>query len=146
MTNTNALDLFRNSIIGFDRFENDFLRGLKTTPISYPYHNIVKLSDGEYMLEMALAGFNRDDISIKVEDGDVLVIESKTQESGNVSDLAYDDGRNYIYRGIAKRSFVKRFKMGDGVKVNRAEFEDGMLKVRLEAVENTPSVQKIEIH
>jgi molecular chaperone IbpA len=104
----------------------------------FPPYNIVKDSeDGyKYTIEMALAGYSKEDIDIDFAEG-CLTIKSKKQE---------DASEKMIWKGISNRSFVRKFTLADEVVVNGAELKDGMLKVELERIipeEKMP--KKIEI-
>ena len=118
--------LFRHSV-GFDRldsmldrvFDND-----KTAP-SYPPYNIEKLTDDQYRITMAVAGFKITDIKIMVV-GDLLSVngEHSLEETG--------EEITYLYKGIANRSFIRKFNLDDHVKVINASMEDGLLKIDLQ--------------
>jgi molecular chaperone IbpA len=120
--------------VGFDNlFDNlDALMQSSTVLDKFPPHNIVRVSDNQYIIEMAIAGIKKEDIDITVEKG-VLKIESKArfESEGSV---------NYIYKGIGTRAFTKTFKIADSVIVCGAEFNDGILRVALENI--IPDEQK----
>ena len=95
------------------------------TSTGYPPYNIRKEGDYNYVIEMALAGFAREDLEIEVADG-VLTIRSVKEKS--------DDDVSNIYRGISYRKFVRKFTIADDIVVNGAKMENGMLSVDLERV------------
>lgn len=104
---------------------------------SYPPYNIIKLNDTETLLELALAGFTKDELSVVVED-DKLKISANPEGSAIVTD--------YIYKGIAKRSFERSFKLSSDAVVKSSAFEDGILSILVEYIipeEKKP--RKIEI-
>ena len=107
----------------FDHFESMF--DYDTVNVSnYPPYNIVKTGDNKYDVEVALAGFNKKDISIDVHDG-VLTIK------GNGGSEVQDDSVQYIYKGIAKRSFEQKFRLEQYVDVKEAKLSNGLLTVSL---------------
>ena len=109
----------------FDHFESMF--DYDTINISnYPPYNIVKTGDNKYDVEVALAGFNKKDINVSVENG-MLTIESK-------EDKSKDKDGEVIHKGISKRYFKKSFTISDDVEVKGAELKDGMLKVSMEKI------------
>lgn len=92
-----------------------------TTTSTYPPYNINKVSDEHYVLEFAVAGFNRGGIDISVEK-DVLTIKGERQE---------DEGANYIHKGIAGRKFTRSFNLPEYFEVDRASMIDGILYIDL---------------
>ena len=110
--------------IGFDNlfdrlFDTDF-----DTSNSYPPYNISKVDDNNYIIEMALAGFNKDDIEIELADSE-LTIRSKKRED-TVKDV------NLIHQGISHRSFNRKFTLSEEILVKNAEMKNGMLIIKLE--------------
>ena len=133
MTNK-ALSIFnqlRPLSVGFDdvfnHFESMFDEDFRLPTVNYPPYNIVKTDTNKYDIEVALAGFNKKDIDVSVENG-VLTIESKTEEKGK------DEDGNTIYKGISKRYFKRSFTIADDVEVKGAELKDGLLKVSMEKI------------
>ena len=113
----------------FDTFESFFDSDLRIPTINYPPYNIVKTGKNAYDIEVALAGFNKKDIDVSVEDG-VLTIESKTSDK----DESKDEDGNTIYKGISKRYFKRQFTIANDVEVKGAELKDGLLKVSMEKI------------
>jgi molecular chaperone IbpA len=115
----------------FDHFESmlndDF--GLRVPSVNYPPYNIVETSKNKYDIEVALAGYNKKDIDVSYEDGQ-LTIKSKKSEKEESKD---EDG-NTIYKGIAKRYFERSFTIADDVEIKGAELKDGLLRVSLEKI------------
>lgn len=118
-----------NSTLGFDRFFDDVERMLKTDiqkmTSSFPPHNIIKLDDNRYLVELAVAGFSKDEIQITVEDGDLKIVGSKSSK---------EEIGAYLHRGIGTRAFTKTITIADTVEVRGAEFKDGILRIGLENV------------
>ena len=110
--------------IGFDNlFDRLFDIDLESSN-SYPPYNISKVDDNNYIIEMALAGFNKDDIEIELADSD-LTVRSKKRESSN-KDV------NLIHQGISHRSFNRKFTLSEEILVKNAEMKNGMLIIKLE--------------
>lgn len=119
------LDLapFRRSTVGFDRLFDLLENG--TSMISgenYPPFDLEQDGDDRYRITLAVAGFRPDEIDLTAQQNLLIV-------SGRKSDQ--EDGRNYVHRGIAARSFERRFVLGDYVQVKGAEMKDGLLSIEL---------------
>ena len=111
----------------FDHFERMFDNEVGLTQqlaVNYPPYNIVKTGTYTYNIEVALAGYNKKDISVEYADG-VLTIKSIKEEKSD------DKKDGVIHKGIAKRYFSKSFTIADDVKIEDAELKDGLLKVSL---------------
>jgi len=136
MTNK-ALSIFnqlRPLSVGFDdvfnHFESMFDHQFDTLNVSnYPPYNIVKVDKNKFDVEVALAGFNKKDINVSVENG-MLTIESKQEEKSKDKD---EDGE-VIHKGISKRYFKRSFTIADDVEVKGAELKDGLLRVSMEKI------------
>ena len=146
MTNK-ALSIFnklRPVSVGFDSmfnqfesmFDDDFFNLTPALTTSYPPYNIVKSGKNKYDVEVALAGFNKKDINVNVEDG-MLTIETKKEDK----DVSKEDGE-VIHKGISKRYFKRSFSIADDVKVNGAELKDGLLRVSMEKI--IPEAKKLK--
>ena len=110
--------------IGFDNlFDRLFDIDLESSN-SYPPYNISKVDDNNYVIEMALAGFNKDDIEIELADSE-LTVRSKKREDSN-KDV------NLIHQGISLRSFNRKFTLSEEILVKNAEMKNGMLIIKLE--------------
>jgi molecular chaperone IbpA len=121
----------------FDQFESFFDSDLRIPTINYPPYNIVKTGKNAYDIEVALAGFNKKDIDVSVEDG-VLTIESKASDKDETKD---EDG-DTIYKGISKRYFKRQFTLSNDVEIKGAELKDGLLKVSMEKI--VPESKKLK--
>ena len=111
----------------FDHFERMFEDDFRISVPNFPPYNIVKTGKNTYDIELALAGYNKKDITIDFEDG-ILNIKSIKDEKEDKE----DDG--VIHKGIAKRYFSKSFTIADDVEIKGAELKDGLLKVSLEKI------------
>ena len=136
MTNK-ALSIFnrlRPVSVGFDSifdhfgsmWDDDFINDIQP---SYPPYNIVKSGKNTYDIEVALAGFNKKDINVEVENG-MLTIETKKEDKESSKK---EDGE-VIHRGISQRQFARSFTIADDVKVNGAELKDGLLTIACERI------------
>ena len=132
MTNK-ALSIFnqlRPVSVGFDSIFDHFEKmfddddGFRFPMINYPPYNIVKTGSYTYDIEVALAGYNKKEISVEYADG-VLNIKSIKEEKSD------DKKDGVIHKGIAKRYFSKSFTIADDVKIEDAELKDGLLKIYL---------------
>ena len=126
-------DPFRNYTIGFDRIFDSLLEVSKINTTNFPPYNIRKLEDGKYEIELALAGFTKDDIKIEVKEG-TLSVSAKKEEK---------DSENLVHQGIASRSVLRKFSLSEYMEIENAIFEDGMLKIK--CFENIPEEKKPKI-
>ena len=124
--------------IGFDR-RFDMMSGAVPTTPSYPPYSIVKHSDDKYTIEIAVAGFSKDEIDVETKEN-TLLIESKSRPEG-------DDDKEFLHKGISNRAFKKAFTISDDVVVNGADMKDGILKIEMERIipeEKKPRTIKIK--
>lgn len=112
------------STIGFDRLAQlfDSAAGVESEG-GFPPYNIERVAENEYRITMAVAGFAESEINIEVKDTSLLVKGEKTPEEG---------ARQYLHRGIAGRTFERRFQLADFVEVKGASLKDGLLSVDLQ--------------
>ncbi|GAB3038478.1 Hsp20 family protein [Bowmanella dokdonensis] len=122
----NSIDftpLYR-STIGFDRLPSLLDKALRSdTTSNYPPYDIEMVSENKYALSLAVAGFKRNELDIQVEKGVLTVHGHKAQDEGNK--------REYLYQGIATRSFERKFNLADHVEVTGADLQDGLLTIQL---------------
>ena len=133
---TNALTIFnqlRPHTIGydniFDHFNDMFENNSKLLTQNYPPYDIVKHSDTHYDIQVALAGYTKDDIEVELKE-DTLSIRTKDKDDPE----HLDQKAEVLHRGISKRYFDRNFTIAEDVKVNNAELKDGLLIVSLERV------------
>ncbi len=124
-------------LLGFEQLERLMERAAKADNNGYPPFNIEQTSEGSYRISLAVAGFAEDDLSITVEDNQ-LVIRGKQSEDS--------EGRIFLHRGIAARQFQRTFVLADGVEVSGAALEHGLLHVDLTRAEPERIVQTIPIN
>lgn len=139
MTYTNNLSPFPyDRLIGFDDFlkkVNSFTTNTKLP--TFPPYNIKKVEDNKYVIEIAVAGFGKQDIEITMEENNLTI-------KGQVTS---DDPTNYLYKGIADRAFTRVFTLADTVEIKNADLINGMLKIWLEQIiPESKKPKKIEIN
>ena len=136
MVTSKALSMFNNFnqltpyAVGFDRVFDQLQNYVEhnATSTGFPPYNIRKGGDYTYAIEMALAGFSKDDIEVEVAEG-LLTVRSVKEDSETNEE--YD---SKIYRGIAYRKFNRKFTLADDIVVKDASLENGMLKIDLERI------------
>ena len=118
-----------HTTLGFERFFDDVERLLASdvakVSSSFPPHNILKLDESRYVVELAIAGFSKDEIEITVENGSLTVKGERKEKDADVQ---------YLHRGIGTRSFTKTLTVADTIEVKGAEFKDGILRIGLENI------------
>ena len=126
---TFTLDKYMPYTIGFDSFFNTLDSITGTDVKGYPHYNIKKLDDNKWIIELALAGFSKDDIEIEVKDN-VMTINGELKEENN----------EYVYKGISSRKFSKSFTLAEFTECESAKMENGILSIILE--KNIPEEKK----
>ena len=101
------------------KFHDDLTKNIP----NYPPYNIRKIEDNKYVIELAIAGFAKQDIDITFEDNK-LIVSGKSQ----------DDHDNFLFKGIANRAFTRTFFLDDTIEINNAAMMNGMLKIALEKI------------
>ena len=111
----------------FDQFESMLGNG-GMVQNNYPPYNIRKAGKDKYAIEVAVAGFNKDDVEVEFEDK-ILTVRTK-----KVNKTVEKNGDEIIHKGISQRSFSRSFTIADDVKVNGAELKDGLLTINCEKI------------
>jgi len=125
---------FRRSTVGFDRlFDMLENSAMGQNGENYPPFDLIRSGDNEYRIELAVAGFKPEEIDITAQQNVLIVTGRKNEESE-------EKDSNYIYRGIATRSFERRFALADHVQVRGADLKDGLLSLQL--VREIPEAMK----
>ena len=133
---TNIINTFLNNSIGFDKFFDDF--SIDHLPRSgFPFYNIKRISEDKYQIEMALAGFDKDEINVHQTD-EVLTIEAS--EKIKDTKKPEDEKGHFISKNISKRYFKRQFQLADTVEVKKVRNKNGMLYIDLE--NNRPKKEK----
>ena len=115
--------------VGFDSIFDRFFDMDLTRDTGYPPYNIRKIDETQYVIEIALAGFSKEDIEVEVTEGNLTVRSKKLEEK---TELTSED--SYVHKGIAKRSFLRSWTLSDDIVVRGADLKDGMLIINLEKV------------
>jgi len=122
----NTYNFPRDTFLGFDSiFDTLSQLNHSKSEVTYPPYNVVKKDDNHYLIEIAIAGFQKDEIDLTLEKG-VLVVDGKKVE--------YENNRNdeYIHKGISGRTFKRSFTLADTIKVIGADIINGLLVIGLE--------------
>lgn len=130
------LSLFNSPLmLGFDQFERTLDRIAKNAGEGYPPYNIEQIGDEGLRITLAVAGFTEEDLSVQVEDNQ-LVIRGRQQD---------DKSRVYLHRGIAARQFQRSFVLAEGIEVVGAALDNGLLNIDLTRLLPEPKVRTIKI-
>jgi HSP20 family molecular chaperone IbpA len=123
-------------LLGFEQLERLVERTAKTDSAGYPPYNIEQSSETGYRITLAIAGFAESDLSITLEDKQLVIRGRQADDS---------EGRVFLHRGIAARQFQRSFVLADGVEVTGASMENGLLHVDLRRAVPETVVRTIEI-
>ncbi len=121
--NTFDLSPLYRTAIGFDRLADMLTNASRVDSNGYPPYNVESLGEDRYRITMAVAGFSEDEIDITSEQNTLTISGNKNEER------ASSDDREFLYRGIATRSFERRFQLADHVKVDGASLQNGLLHI-----------------
>jgi molecular chaperone IbpA len=124
---------FRRSTVGFDRLFDMLENSTGQSQENYPPFDLIKKGDNDYSIQLAVAGFKPDEIDITAQQNVLLVTGRKSEETD-------EEGGDFIYRGIANRSFERRFALADHIQVKGADLKDGLLSIDL--VREIPEAMK----
>ena len=122
-------------LLGFEQFEQTLDRISKMPAEGYPPYNIEQVGTNSLRITLAVAGFTEADLSIELEDKQLLIRGRQTDDADRV----------YLHRGIAARQFQRSFVLAEGIEIVGAELDNGLLHVDLVRPEPEPRVQKIKI-
>ena len=122
-------------LLGFDHFERVLDRVTKAQGDGYPPYNVEQTGENSLRLTLAVAGFALDDLSVAVEDNQ-LIVRGKQKDEGE---------RVYLHRGIAARQFQRAFVLAEGIEVQGAALDNGLLHIDLVRPQPESRVRKIEI-
>ena len=116
----NTMNVPRSLFVGFEPLldELERIHSNGRTNDNYPPHNVVKIDEEKFLIEMALAGFKQEDISVEVKDG-ILKVKGEMPA----------DEREFAYKGISSRKFEKSFRLSEFVVIDGADLKDGILVV-----------------
>jgi len=112
-----------SSFVGFDHMLNELDNVVRHANDHYPPHNIIKTTETDYLIELAVAGFDKDELDIVVKDRTLSITgEHKSK------------GREYVHRGISTKKFKRTFRLSEHVQVHGADFKNGILSIDLRYV------------
>ena len=124
MSNIDLTPLYR-TVVGFDRLAGMIDQASRLDGSQgYPPYNIERVDENAFAIEIAVAGFTDDDLEIETKEG-LLTVAGKRGENED------GEGRNYLHRGIAQRSFIRRYQLADHVIVTGANLQHGVLRIDL---------------
>ena len=130
------MDAINRALVGFDTMFDQLERRFQnSTSSNYPPHNQIKITDNNYLIQIAVTGFTRAEISVEVE-GNILTIKGESMTTGYAPE-------QYLHRGLATRDFVKEFPLAEHIEVTGAEMENGLLNIHL--VRNVPESAKPKV-
>lgn len=123
-------------LLGFDHFERVLDRVSKSQAEGYPPYNIEQLGDNGLRITLAVAGFSMDDLSVALEDNQLIIRGRQVED---------DAGRIFLHRGIAARQFQRSFVLAEGIEVRAATLDNGLLHVDMVRPRPEPRVKTIPI-
>ena len=129
--NLSVWNSLRPFSVGFDSIFDEFDRMLESTErysSNYPPYNIKRINDTDYRIEVALAGYSKDDIEVELKDS-ALTVRNKTKEQ-----TIDEKGNGVIHKGISTRQFERAFTISEDIKVKNAELKNGLLTIDLERI------------
>ena len=129
-------------LLGFEHFERILDRASKASAEGYPPYNIEQFGENALRITLAVAGFSMGDLNVSVEDNQ-LVIRGRLEDA--VGDGDGDENRVYLHRGIASRQFHRSFVLAEGIEVQGATMDNGLLYIKLERIVPEPEVRTIKI-
>lgn len=128
------LDTIHRNSIGLEDWMRRLDNAFEAGDVNYPPYNLVKETDTRYRLELAIAGFSKDDVEVTTE-SNKLTVEGKQKDA---------DTAEYVYRGLASRDFTRTWTLSDDVEVDEVDFTNGLLTVRLNKI--VPDHQKRKVY
>jgi len=120
--NMPSLVNFERRAIGYDRLFQQLMDMPEKDNQSYPPHNLIKESDTEFKIELALAGFTKEEVKVVQEEQTLTISGNNSEKEGN---------ENILHKGIASRAFTKTFDLAENIEVTEASFENGMVIIKL---------------
>src|ERR1700758_4415567 len=134
---TTRLSLFNSPLLlGFDHFERTLDRVSKASADGYPPYNIEQIGPDQLRITVAVAGFTSQDLSVQTENNQLVIRGRQTED---------DKDRVYLHRGIAARQFQRSFVLADGILVDGAALDNGLLHIDLRRPVSEPKIRKVEI-
>jgi len=128
------LDSIHRNTIGLEDWITRLDNAFETSKVNYPPYNLVKESDTRFRLELAVAGFSKEDVEVTTE-YNKLTVEAKQEDSST---------DEYLHRGLAARAFTRHWTLSDDVEIDEVTFTNGLLTVRLNKI--VPDHQKRKVY
>jgi molecular chaperone IbpA len=132
-------DVYRALTVGFEDTvkQLDSIARSTAKSFGYPPYNILKVDDNKYVIEVAVAGFSKQDLTVELKENSLVI-------SGNIA--ASTPEYDFLYKGIADRAFTRAFNLADTVEIKNTQLMNGMLKVFLEnVIPESKKPRKIDI-
>lgn len=126
-------------LLGFDHFEQLLDRATKASAEGYPPYNIEQTGDNSLRITLAVAGFSMDDLNVSLEDNQLVI-------RGRLGNTPDDENRVYLHRGIAARQFQRSFVLAEGIEVQTASLDNGLLFIELDRIQPEPEIRTIKIN
>ena len=123
-------------LLGFDDFERTLDRITKKAADGYPPYNIEQVGDDRLCITLAVAGFSEDELTVEIVDNQLLI------QGKQIDD---ESGRVFLYRGIAARQFQRAFILADGIQVEGARLDNGLLHIDISRPKPESRVRQVEI-
>jgi molecular chaperone IbpA len=115
------------ALIGFDSLFNNFERRFATQISSnYPVYNIIKHNEDTYEIQVAVSGFDPSEITVEIDQSELTITAQRTEEAAEIGE--------YLYRGLAARSFTRKFPLAEYIEVGEGQIKNGILSVELKRV------------
>lgn len=119
-------DTLTKALIGFDSMFNNFERKFANSlSNNYPPHNVIKLDENNYEIQVAVTGFGKDEVTVELDQNILIVTAGHEVE---------EDEKTYLHRGLAQRNFVRNFPLAEHIEVKGAEQKNGILTIKLERI------------
>ena len=129
--NLSVWNSLRPFSVGFDSIFDEFDRMLESTErysTNYPPYNIKRVNDTNYKIEVALAGYSKDDIEVELKDSALTVRNNSKEQTID------EKGNGVIHKGISTRQFERAFTISEDIKIKDAELKNGLLTIDLERI------------
>lgn len=121
------IDALNRALIGFDQlFDNLERRYANTATNNYPPYNVARLQENLYEIEMAVTGFEKDEIKVTVEQNELTIVGQRNKDD--------DVTVEFLHRGLALRDFERKFTLAEHMKIVSAQIKNGVLQIRIERI------------
>lgn len=125
---------FDNNAIGFEQLFNRLNRSFDNSAAGYPPYNLIQSTDDKFLIEVAVAGFSKDELNVTLENNQLTITGGEfDKEKGEWKEWNNSEV-DYIHKGISSRKFQREFSLGEYVEVTDVALRDGLLVVNLERI------------